>query len=123
MPSCSELVTSSPFERRLPGGRLDRLFKVAFGGYAAAAQWLRVSKMTVWRWRHDRSPLPEWVMDILDDLVQIKVEQSHAAQSELRYLRSLPPRPPRKLTGCCAGRHRIAKRLPVTAEDWAALGD
>jgi hypothetical protein len=88
MPSCSELVTSSPFERRLPGGRLDRVFKVAFGSDAAAARWLRVSKMTVWRWRHDRSPLPEWVLDILDDLVQSKVVEAHEAQEQLRYFRS-----------------------------------
>jgi hypothetical protein len=113
-------VPSSRFERRLPGGQHDLLFKVVFGSDAAAVRWLRVSKMTVWRWRHDRSPLPEWVMDILDDLVQIKVEQSHAAQNYLRDFRALPPRPPRKLTGCCAGRHRRVKRLPVTPEDWAA---
>jgi hypothetical protein len=122
MPSCSELVTSSPFERRLPGGRLDRVFKVAFGSNAAAARWLRVSRMSVWRWRHDRSPLPTWVADILADLIQTKVIEAHAAQDQLRDFRALPPRPPRKLTGCCAGLHRRAKRMPVTSEDWAALG-
>jgi hypothetical protein len=114
-------ITSSRFERRLPGGRLDRIFKVVFGKDAAAARALRVSKMTVWRWRHDRSPLPQRVSDILDDLVQSKVVEAHEAQEQLRYFRSLPPRPPRTLTGCCAGRHRRAKRLPVTPEDWAAL--
>ena len=98
MRSSSGNVTSSRFERRLPAGQHDLLFKVVFGSDAKAARALGYSTMQIWRWRHDRSPLPEWVMDILDDLVQIKVEQSHAAQSELRYLRSLPPRPPRKLT-------------------------
>ena len=115
-------VTSSRFERRLPVGQHDLLFKVVFGSDAAAARWLRVSKMTVWRWRHDRSPLPEWVSGILVDLVQTKVFEAHEAQNELRYFRALPPTPPRKLTGCCAGLHRRAKRVPVTPEDWAALG-
>jgi hypothetical protein len=59
MTSCSESVTASRFERRVPGGRLDLVFKVAFGNDAAAARALHVSKMTVWRWRHDRSPLPK----------------------------------------------------------------
>jgi hypothetical protein len=102
MPFCSDLVTTSRFKRRLPGGRLDRIFKVAFGGDVAAARRLRVSKMTVWRWRHDRSPLPEWVSDILADLVQNKVVEAHEAQNELRYFRALPPRPSRPLSGVCA---------------------
>jgi hypothetical protein len=58
---------------------------VAFGSNAAAARGLRVAKMTVWRWRHDRSPLPQWVSDILVDLVQSKVVEAHEAQEQLRY--------------------------------------
>jgi hypothetical protein len=107
MRSSSELETSSRvssrFQRRLPGGRHDLIFKVAFGSHAAAARALRRSKMTIWRWRHDRLPLPKWVADVLDTLVQRKVEQAHEAQTQLRYFRQLPPRPPRRLTGCCAG--------------------
>jgi hypothetical protein len=115
-------VTSSRFERQLRAGQHDLLFKVVFGSDAKAGRALGVSRMQVWRWRHDRSPLPEWALDILDDLVQSKVVEAHEAQNELRDFRSHPPRPPRKLTGCCAGRHRRAKKLPVTPEDWAALG-
>jgi hypothetical protein len=120
MPSCFELVTLSRFKRRLAGGQHDLAFKVAFGSNATAARALHVSKMTVWRWRHDRSPLPDWVLEILYELVQMKVQEVHEAQNQLRYFRSLPPKPLRPLSGCCAGRHRRAKRMPVTAEDWAA---
>jgi len=99
-------VTSSRislrFQRRLPGGRYDLVFRVAFGSDATAARSLRRSKMTIWRWRHDRSPLPTWVADVLDGLVQKKVEQAHEAQTQLRYFRQLPPKPPRPLSGCCA---------------------
>ena len=122
MPSSSELVTPSRFERRLPGGRHDLAFKVAFGGDAAAARSLRVSKMTVWRWRHDRAPLPRWVAQLLPDLVQTKVAEAHEAQTQLRYFLQEPPKPPRPLSGCCAGLHRRAKRMPRTPEEWAALG-
>jgi hypothetical protein len=110
-------VTPSRFQRQLPGGKHDFLFKVVFASDPTAARFLKVSRYTVWRWRHDRSPLPQWVSEILDDLVQNKVVEAHEAQNQLRDFRSLPPRPPRKLTGCCAGRHRKAKRLPVTPED------
>jgi hypothetical protein len=111
MPSRSELVTSSRissrFQRRLPGGRHDLIFKVAFGSDAVAAKMLRRSRMTVWRWRHDRAALPKWVADVLDGLVQKRVEQAREAQAQLRYFRQLPPRPPRRLTGCCAGFPRL----------------
>ena len=106
MPSWSKPVTSSQnssrFQRRHPEGRHDLIFKVAFGSDAAAARSLRRSKMTIWRWRHDRSPLPKWVVSVLDLLVQTRVEQAHEAQAQLRYFRQLPPKPPRRLTGCCA---------------------
>ena len=116
-------VTSSRFERRLPGGQHKLAFKVAFGSYGAAARALHVSRMTIWRWCNDLSPLPRYVAEILADVVQDRVLDAHAAKNHLRDFLELPPRPPRKLTGCCAGRHRRAKRLPVTPEDWAALGD
>jgi hypothetical protein len=83
---------------------------------------LRVSKMTVWRWRHDRSPLPRPVAKTLHELVREKVSDAHAAEQELRWFLDRPPPPPRKLSGCCAGLHRKIKKMPRTAEEWAALG-
>jgi hypothetical protein len=80
----------------VPGGRHDLIFKVVFGSDGKAARYFRVSRMTVWRWRHDRAPLPEWVVKALTHLVQCKVAEAHEAQQELRYF--LPP-----LSGCCAG--------------------
>jgi hypothetical protein len=103
MPLRSHSVTSSRFERRLTGGQHDLLFKVVFGGNAAAARYFKVSKMQVWRWRHDRSPLPRLVADALASLVQDRVAQAHLAQTELSYFLREPPTPPRKLSGCCAG--------------------
>jgi hypothetical protein len=58
--------------------------------------------MTIWRWRHDKAPLPDWVSKILPDLIQEKVAEAHQAQSELKYYLAQPPRPPRKLSGCTA---------------------
>jgi hypothetical protein len=95
-------VTTSRFERRLPGGRHDIIFRVAFGSDSAAARALRVSRMTIWRWRHDRAPLSNRVMEVLPDLIQAKVAEAHLAQTELGYFLALPPKPPRKLSGCCA---------------------
>jgi hypothetical protein len=111
MPSSFGPVTSSRFERRLPRGRHDLLFKVVFGSNAAAARMLRVSKMTVWRWRHDRTPLPSWVAKILADLVQGKVAEAHLAQTEFGYFLREPPKPPRPLSGCCAEYVRKPKNL------------
>jgi hypothetical protein len=106
MPSSFGSVTSSRFQRRLPGGKHDLVFKVVFGSDAVAARFFRVSRMTVWRWRHDRTPLPEWVVNAVPNLIQSKVAEAHTAQNELRYYLALPPRPPRPLSGCCTGLHR-----------------
>jgi hypothetical protein len=100
MPPRSESATRSLFDRRHPAGQHDLAFKVAFASNYAAAQSLRVSRMTIWRWRHDRAPLPNWVADVLAHLVQNKVAEAHEAQQQLRYLVSLPPKPPRPLSGC-----------------------
>jgi hypothetical protein len=87
-----------------PDGR-RRYSAIAFGSDAAAARYLGVSSMQVWRWRRDRSPLPEWVSKILPELLHKKVAEAHEAQQDFRYFLQEPPRPPRKLSGCCAGRH------------------
>jgi hypothetical protein len=116
-------VTSSGFKARLPEGKHALAFKVAFGGSdAAAARHFRVSRMQVWRWRHDRSPLPRPVAKALYKLVHEKVCDAHAAEQELRWFLDRPPPPPRKLSGCCAGLYRKIKSIPRTAEEWAALG-
>jgi hypothetical protein len=86
MPLRSNSVTSR-FQRRHPGGRHDLAFKVAFGGNGAAAKFFRVSRMTIWRWRHDRSPLPCYVAEILERLVHDKVRDAHEAEQELRWFR------------------------------------
>jgi hypothetical protein len=112
MPSSSEPATRPRrFERRVPGGRHDLIFRVVFGGNAAAARYFRVSPMAVWRWRHDRAPLPEYVVKALQSLVHSKVAEAHQAQQELRYFLALPPRPPRALSGCCWGYIRRPKSL------------
>jgi hypothetical protein len=122
MRSSFDLVTQSRFERRLPGGRHDLLFKVVFGSDAAAARFFRVSKMTIWRWRHDKAPLPKRVIDALPELLQQRVAEAHLAQTEFRYFLLEPPKPLRQLSGCCAGLHRKIKKMPRTAAEWVALG-
>jgi hypothetical protein len=104
MPPRSNSLTPSRFQRRQPGGRHDLAFKVAFGGDGAAAKFFRVSRMTIWRWRHDRSPLPREVAKILERLVHEKVREAHDAEQGLRWFCDRPPPPPRKLSGCCATR-------------------
>jgi hypothetical protein len=118
----SDSVTPSRFQRKLPGGRHDSAFKVAFGSDAKAAQAFKVRKMTVWRWRHDRASLPEHVIKALTNLLQAKVAEAHEAQDQLRDFLREPPKLPRRLSGCCAGRYRKVKRIPQTREEWAALG-
>ena len=94
MPSRFDSITSSRFKPRLPGGRHDLVFKVVFGSYAAAARFFRVSKMTIWRWRHDRTPLPEEALRILPNLLQARVAEAHEAQQDFRYFLAEPPSGP-----------------------------
>jgi hypothetical protein len=91
MPSRFGSLTSSPFERQLPVGRHDLVFRVAFGTDGRAAQCLGVSRMTVWRWRHDRSPLPVSVLNALPKLLQERVTEAHQAQQNFRYFLAEPP--------------------------------
>jgi hypothetical protein len=92
-------------------GRHDLVFKVVFGGDAAAGRALGVSRMTVWRWRHARSPLPERVSKILLDLLQKRVAEVHQAQTDFRYFLLEPPK-----AGCKLPRHWSS--LPT----WSSLG-
>jgi hypothetical protein len=94
VPSRSHPVTSSRFERRVPAGRHDLVFRVAFGTDGHAARFFGVSRMTVWRWRHDRFPLPERVLRVLPDLLQDKVAEAHQAQQDFRYFLAEPPKHP-----------------------------
>jgi hypothetical protein len=91
MLGCFGSVTSSHFRARLAPGRHDLVFKVVFGSDAAAARFFHVSKMTVWRWRHDRSPLPVSVIKAMPDLLQAKVAEAHQAQQDFRYFLAEPP--------------------------------
>src|SRR5262249_33608880 len=102
MPVCFASVKSSRFERRVPGGRHDLAFKVVFSSNAAAARYFKVSRMQVWRWRHDRSPLPPRVAEALASLIQDRMVETNLAREELAHFLREPPKPPRKLSGCCA---------------------
>ena len=91
MPDRFRSVTSSQFKRRVPAGRHDLLFQVVFGGDGSAARYFKVSRMQVWRWRHDRCPLPVFVLNVLPDLLQAKVAEAHQAQQDFRYFLAEPP--------------------------------
>jgi hypothetical protein len=91
MLNCFDTVTPTRFERRLAPGKHHLVFKVVFGSYAAAARFFGVCKMTVWRWCHDRSPLPEEVLRALPDLLQANVAEAHQAQQDFRYFLAEPP--------------------------------
>ena len=108
-PRCTT-VTPSRFERRTPPGRHDLLFKVVFGSDGAAALHYKKTRMTIWRWRHDKAPLPSWVSDDLVGLIQKRVAEAHEAQDEHNRFRALPPRPQRPLSGCTANYARREKR-------------
>jgi hypothetical protein len=91
MLGCSDFVTQSRFLPRLPACRHDLVFRIAFCSDAAAARSLGVSRMQVWRWRHDRSPLPISVIKVLPALLQGKVAEAHQAQQDFRYFLAEPP--------------------------------
>jgi hypothetical protein len=95
----------------LPPGKLEPVFKVAFGTFGKAAAHFKVSRQTIARWARLRPPPPRWVLDALVDPVQEKVSAAHAAQFELNIQLKLPPRPPRKLSGCCA-RYQPREKRP-----------
>jgi len=109
MSSRSNTVTPSPFERRLPPGKLEPVFKMAFGTFGKAAARLHVTPQTIARWARLSPPPPAWVLDALKEPVQQKITAAHAAQFELNLLLQQPPRPPRKLSGCCARYERTVK--------------
>jgi hypothetical protein len=122
MPSRSGPVTPSRFKARLPDGQHAHAFKVAFGSNAAAAKILRVSRTTIHRWCHDRSPLPREAAQIVDQFLRSRLADVITAQTHTRLYLDRPLPPLRKLSGCCAGRTRRLKRIPQTAAEWAALG-
>jgi hypothetical protein len=118
----SDSVTPSRFERKMPGGRHDLAFKVALGSDAAVGRYFGVSRMQAWRWRHDRADLPQHVTKALPDLIQAKVAEAHLAQTEFDHFLREPPRPPRRLSGCCAAYGRKLKKIPRTSAEWSAFG-
>jgi hypothetical protein len=83
---------------------------MAYGTFGKAAAHLRVTRQTIARWARETPPPPSWVLDALKGPIQKKVEEAHSAQFELNYSLKLPPRPPRKLSGCCAQYARREKR-------------
>ena len=85
MQESSGTVTLSRFQRRVAPGRHDLVFRVAFGTDGRAARFLGVSRMTIWRWRNGRCPLPVFVLNALLDLLQAKVADAHQAQQDFRY--------------------------------------
>ena len=91
MQESSGTVTLSRFQRRVAPSRHDLVFKVAFGTDGRAARFLGVSRMTIWRWRNGRCPLPVFVLNALLDLLQAKVADAHQAQQDFRYFLAEPP--------------------------------
>lgn len=105
MRHCLRAETSSRFARSHPGGSWDYLFRLLFPSDEVAARYFYVSQMTVWRWRHDRVPLPRHVAEQLLDLVADWLRRAADARQHLASYVTEPP-PLRKLSGCCAGRER-----------------
>jgi hypothetical protein len=64
--------------------------------------------MQIWRYRHDKAPLPRGLADLLAQIIRDRVIEAHLAETQLNDFRREPPRPPPKLSGCCAGYHRRA---------------
>jgi hypothetical protein len=106
-------VTTSRFERRLPGGQHKSAFKLAFGSYGAAARMLQVSRTTIYRWAHDLTPLPRYVAEILADVVHDRVLDAHAVKNHLRDFLDQPEKLPRPLSGACAGYWRKPKKADI----------
>lgn len=115
MPTCSARVTSSRFVAHVPLADQAAVFTALFDSTADAARRLAVSRMSVWRWRHGRSPIPRWAAERLDDLARDKLAAVVATQDCLRALLDRPT-PIRRLTGCCAlkDQHRSARSEPNT---------
>lgn len=114
MPPSSRTVTSPRFAPRLTPGDQALAFRAVFNSSdAAAARFFGVSRMTIWRWRHDRVRLPKKVAEILATLVQDKLADVLAAQQQLRWFLDRPP-PIRRLTGSCACGGRGRRAWPKT---------
>ena len=107
---------------RPPAGQHNLAFKIAFNSSnSAAARVFGVSPMTIWRWRHDRTPLPRRAAELLAELLRDKYSDVVAARDQIRLYLDRPPPPPRPLSGACFGRCRKPKKFPTTPEEWAAL--
>ena len=91
MQESSDTVTLSRFQRRVAPSRHDLVFKVAFGTDGCAARFFGVSRMTIWRWRNGRCPLPVFVLNTLLGRLRDKVAEAHQAQQEFRYFLAEPP--------------------------------
>ena len=107
------LPLQSRFQRKRLGGRHDFLFKVVFATNAASALRLRVSRMGVSHWRHDRAPLPSWIAEILTDLVQKWVDQPTRRRMTCDVKRTCPKNMNRPLTVLVLG-SPAAERLVNT---------
>ena len=101
-------VTSPRFERRTPPGRHDRIFKVIFGTDSAASSHYKKTRMTIWRWRHDKAPLPNWVSDDLAGLIQKRVAEGSRSAGRAQPFSSTaaPPSAP------TVGRHGEVHTYP-----------
>ena len=102
MSSCSSTVTRSCFERRLPPGKLEPMFKLAFGTFGKAAAYFHVERQTIARWSRLSPPPPRRFLDDLAERIQEKIREVHHVQTELGYYLAEPARSPRKPSGCCA---------------------
>src|ERR1700737_3136987 len=106
MPSCFGTVTPSRLEAHVPCGEHALALRVAFNTDGAAARFFGVSRMTIWRWRHGRTPLPRGVAKTLAEIVQDKFAEAVQAKQHLPLFLERPPPPLRPLSGCCEGKER-----------------
>jgi hypothetical protein len=109
MAACPKNETPSPFERRSPRGELEDAFKFAFGTFGKAARHFDVTPRTIARWARLFPFPPSHVLDVLSDRVQKKIGRGGEIRMELNLIIQRPPRPPRKLSGCCARYERTVK--------------